>query len=791
MILLIAVLLFSFTLATGISWHQIYVSSSNGTDSSSCWTGSVPCNTLNLALQGVQHNSTVIYLYPGIYTLNDEVQVSNISRVQVAIIGLSDDVTISCRTALSGQWSDNIFLQCVTIKNCPAISNSIKPCPYNMCPNTELDIKLHFKAFIFSYDNYVRPGEIVTFDALFKDYCSNREYVVKHNLTICIASDTGPVKICSSDNNCTSNNAFSLCYFGEAGDVIYSSPINIDIMISMTTLNVSTTRSLKMTRYCYDDDPYVVYIFNSTNGKCELVCNWRNNCRTHNSAPICYFESMFTDTCASNRTGILCGSCDNGYSVPINVLSLYECVQCDDALLILKNWGLFITVQLLPVTALVLLIIVLNIQLTSGSINGLILYSQILTTVYPGLTFNKIFGLICLQSDFNTEQLSPLLLIPLNVFNLDFTWFFYNYPLCVSSSTTPLGALSFGYVIGLYPLLFLLLLYGWIMLYHNGVKVIVYITRPTHHLLARFWRMTNIEPSLLHSVASVYLLSVMQLAATSLKILHPSFRDGKVTFFYDGSLDYFGWPHCVAGIFAILVLILLVLLPMLYIQLYPLKPFHKLLKCLHLTKWQALTSLGDIFTAPYKNGTSNKFDYRYFAGVFLLLRVIILLLHFIPFSIVNVPAILQVCLFIPLCAAILLIRPYQRNINSFRELFIFLFLGVLGIVSAFLSLPSGSSKFMIALIICSFNGFVLVFIMLIYFIYWTVKKIRTCYKFNRPQTFSGEYDVSSHILEDESVTDDNWIADRMINPQDYNEQHFQLAPYQYYYKNQEAMTTLN
>ena len=61
----------------------------------------------------------------------------------------------------------------------------------------------------------------------------------------------------------------------------------------------------------------------------------------------------------------------------------------------------------------------------------------------------------------------------------------------------------------------------------------------------------------------------MQLAATSFKLLHRSIHDGKVAFSYDGTLNYFGWPHSFAGIFAILVLILLVLIPMLYIQLYP------------------------------------------------------------------------------------------------------------------------------------------------------------------------------------------------------------------------------
>ena len=116
MLLWIAVLLPSLSsliLATDTNWqYQIYVSSTDGTNSSSCWNGSVPCNTLDLALQGVQHNSTVIYLYPGIYTLDDEVR--NISPV--AIIGLSDDdVTISCHhQPVTGQWLDNVILQCIT-----------------------------------------------------------------------------------------------------------------------------------------------------------------------------------------------------------------------------------------------------------------------------------------------------------------------------------------------------------------------------------------------------------------------------------------------------------------------------------------------------------------------------------------------------------------------------------------------------------------------------------------------------------------------------------------------------
>ena len=121
-------------------------------------------------------------------------------------------------------------------------------------------------------------------------------------------------------------------------------------------------------------------------------------------------------------------------------------------------------------------------------------------------------------------------------------------------------------------------------MYHNGYRCVVPITRPVHRLLACFWCMINIELSLTHSTASIYLLSFTQLAATSFKLLHATkwskWDDISIygfVFFYDGTLDYFASLHVLAGISAILVLLFLVFLPMLYIQLYPLKLFHKCL----------------------------------------------------------------------------------------------------------------------------------------------------------------------------------------------------------------------
>ena len=752
MLLWIALVLPSLILATDTNWqYQIYVSSSDGTNSSSCWNGSVPCNTLNLALQGVQYNSTVIYLYPGIYTLDDEVQVRNISHV--AIIGLSNDITISCQP-LTGQWLDNIIFYCITLYNCPTtISNSI-PCPYNVTKSCESDNnELHVDV-----DSEAYPGQTINFTAFLYDSCSDREYVVKSNLTVCIVSGPESVKLCSTNSNCTNTSInslyqynFSICYFGEISYRLSG----IDLTISIETLNYSNYINMLITTYCpylYAFGPnsyklnYYGHILNTKTGKCVLD--------SYNySAPACYFDTS-SDTCALNRRGSLCGSCD--YSVPINLPN--ECVQCDP----LIGWILFVTVQLLPVTVMVLLIIVLNIQLTSGSINGLVFYYQIITTIYPGLTANALFSGSCPYIIINSLV---YLLIP---FNLDFTLFLYVYPLCISSATTPLGALSFRYMIGLYPLVLLLLLYVWITLYDKGYKVIVLITRPIHRLLARFWRMANIEPSLPHSIASIYLLCFMQLAATSIILLHPSINyNGEIVFFNDGTLHYFGWPHSFAGIFAILVLILLVLIPMLYIQLYPFKLFHKLLECLHLNNWQMLTSLGDVFTGSYKNGTTNKLDYRYFAGFYLLLRIIILILHII----LNRDAIIiaQACLFGIFCGAIMIFRPHKRDLNNFTEFFIII---ILTLMSA---LATNQSEVVVLLVYAIFSLF-FELIIFAYIIYWTIKKIRICCCYCRAHKL---FSNTNTTATDGAVDNDNdWIADRMINPQDYDEQHFPVAPYQ-------------
>ena len=82
--------------------------------------------------------------------------------------------------------------------------------------------------------------------------------------------------------------------------------------------------------------------------------------------------------CANNRSGLLCGKCADGFSL---VLGTNNCKKCSNA-----HIALFIPFALAGI-ALVALIVTLNMTVTSGTINGLIFYANIIK-LYEHIIFS-------------------------------------------------------------------------------------------------------------------------------------------------------------------------------------------------------------------------------------------------------------------------------------------------------------------------------------------------------------------------------------------------------------------
>ena len=628
-----------------------------------------------------------------------------------------------------------------------------------LCPNLTLNvtfINLPLQCYPDYYYGYSSNCDNLQFTASIIDNCNNKEYDWNNKLNVCVAT-------AYKKYGCYNVTTQSYCYAAYDDDSRWYElhkfcpnspidPLKVSLYIQtlgLITINISKTVNVTAkyagytAKFCDENLEYRLpfdynyyyyyyyyygsYYYNNTGpSMCLEYCN------NYNIDECCYDDG--TKQCLANCTP------DTG--VPINMLT---CVKCKDYPLGIL---VFILIEILPITLLVILIIILNIQLTNGSINGVVFYSQ-MTAI--------IFSLNGLNNQ-DTAILQHLGAIPCSIFNLDFTPFLYNYPLCIAPHMSPLEAISFWYVIGFYPLLLLLLIYVWIILYDKGFKCVVFITRPFHRCMARFWSMTGIEPSLTNSIASIYILSFTQLTATSFKIW--SFNNN-TEFYYDAEQDEKG--HGFAMSFAILVLLIVILLPTLCIQLYPFKWFHKLLDCLRLRK-QLLISLGDVFTGPYKNRSENTFDYRFMAGLYLLARIIILsqfMFGISKYYLLAIPIAQACCSFI-LAAIVLIFRPFKKSIHNFTEYF------TASLITAFicvLLIISVSFFYVFPIIVIGYNSMVFIIVIPTYTGYQIYK---ACIRYHKQKNNSV---AVAYRKQESQPLEEDWVADRMENPEKYDEKH--------------------
>ena len=475
-------------------------------------------------------------------------------------------------------------------------------------------------------------------------------------------------------------------------------------------------------------------------------------------------DDYYSDcSCSYHREGTLCGRCADGYSVAINSLYL-SCISCDEAT-VAQGWMALMALEFFPATFMVIVIAIVNVNLNQGSLNAFILFCQ-MSAVSFSLAQVFIDDEYPEYPDMNSKLLN-LFFYPLSIWNLDFINFLGEnylskgyYSICISRSTTPLGAIFFWYLIAFYPLFLLMVFYVCIVLYERGYRCVVFFIRPVHRVLARFWRMFKIQPSLTHTVASVYTLCFTLLTTVSIKILFPIIHNGKYYFFYDGTQKYFeGW-HGLACTFALIVLLIQIIVTV-YLSLYPFQLFQKCFSKLKFKK-DFLVAVTDVFTGPYKDGTDNSWDYRYFAGIHFALRLIVLPFNYLPAALV-VTWELHICFYSIIIITIVIFRPYKRNIHTFNEVFL-----VASIVAV---IWTGN----IPAVPASIIGFIICFVVIPYCLVWMRKKcgfgIRYMNSFKPNPLGTLNAYQSTKRLNVNNNYDGDLFADRLMNPESYNEHH--------------------
>ena len=214
-----------------------------------------------------------------------------------------------------------------------------------------------------------------------------------------------------------------------------------------------------------------------------------------------------------------------------------------------------------------------------------------------------------------------------------------------------------------------------------------------------------------------------------------------------------------------------------YLLLHPFKLFQKCFGELKFKK-DLILSVTDVFNGPFKDGTSeNSWDYRYFAGMHFAIQLLVMSFYYIPLEHQLVTGILKVILCSLFILAILIFKPYKRNIHNFSEVILFALLTGLSVFPALaFDLYGDYWKFTILFLgITPILGFIIIAIVTPYCMIWMIRKFRHCCKYVK-----GNYPNHNYIpMEDREELITNYVhladdeenfvfPDRLENPKKYN-----------------------
>ena len=285
--------------------------------------------------------------------------------------------------------------------------------------------------------------------------------------------------------------------------------------------------------------------------------------------------------CASNRTGILCGACMENFSL---VIGSSRCIECPNS----HNMALLLAFSAVGVF-LVFFILVLNLTVTQGLINGLIFYANIVWA----------YKLILFPSEIQQNHWLVFLQIFIAWLNLDFGM--------ESCFFVGMDAYWKTWLQFLFPF------YIW------AIAGVIIVTCRYSSCLTNF-----IGSRAVPLLATLFLLSYMKLFhtiidATSIAVIEKYPQNASyVVWYLDGNLHYCQHPHIYLFIAAMATLVFL-WLPY-TLQLLLIQPLRRV-SHLRLLKWiNKLAPVYDAYLSPLKN------KHQYWFGTVLLVRGILLVI---------------------------------------------------------------------------------------------------------------------------------------------------------------------
>ena len=296
-----------------------------------------------------------------------------------------------------------------------------------------------------------------------------------------------------------------------------------------------------------------------------------------------YISSLQSDTqCAYNRGGVLCGGCLANYSV---VLGSWKCMECSHS----SNYNFIWLTVVMALAGMVLVVFLLLVKMTvsSGTINGLILYANI-------VSFS---GLLDLQNCI----IHPFLHVFISWINLDL-----GIEVCFYSGMDVYQKTWLQFV---FPFYIWFLVGVIVLVCHYSSTIMKLMGMRNIEILATLFLLSYAK--LLKTIVTA--LSVTNLMVASADNITDPLRPHKV-WVYDGNVDYFGSKHLPLFIVAVLFLFILFMPYTLFLlcgQWLQYAPRKRGFRWIHSI---FISTIMDAYHAPYTK------HHRYWTGLGLLIR---------------------------------------------------------------------------------------------------------------------------------------------------------------------------
>lgn len=375
--------------------------------------------------------------------------------------------------------------------------------------------------------------------------------------------------------------------------------------------------------------------------------------------------------CIGERTGPICGRCKEGFSLQFGS---NHCAKCS------SFWLFTIFLYALAGILLVVLLFALRLTITTGTINGLVFYAQIVA-INSGLIFHK------------QQTEVQFLLIFISLLNLDL-----GFPLCFYDGMDQLARTFLQFV---FPVYIWAIVIGIILASRVSI------------------RLSRLTPNAVQVLVTLLYLSYAKLVTAVVTVFVPipiiTENGTQVAWFFDGNIRYFKQWHLVLGLVAIATTVFI---------LAPYKVFLMAAKwCLQYRRTTSyLKPLIDASFGPYKD------KWRLWCSARLYLVTVMVVLYIVLSSVrPGLSLTLHAFLVLIFLAFQAYIRPFKSNAINILDLFFMLnFCLLAGTIAYLLGTSNEQTTIVVGILVGS--AFLVFWCIIIHHIILVTKLSEKCFK---------------------------------------------------------------